>query len=154
MRLRPLSQEDLPLLLPLAQEAVGEWGATTSPSLNPETLLGNGLWFAADTAGGVVGFAGFQNISWPDRSCELAIGLLQEWRGKRLAKTMCQDQLTYAAKSLNMRRVVLRTLRNNIPMVKTVEGLPAFKLEGIHKGQRYKHGEYVDVLTFAWVKEG
>ena len=113
-------------------------------------LLEYGLWTIVDEATAtVVGRAGIEELpeDYGDLAGEPELSYLigKEYRGSGIAKEACQAILHYAAEELEMKRIYLRTSRENFHSRKLAEKLGLLKVESITE---YKDLLYCGLLTF------
>lgn len=113
-------------------------------------LFEYGLWTIVDkTTGTVLGRAGIEELPETYEHLsggpELSYLIGKEYRGRGIATEACQAILRYAAKELEMKRIYLRTSRENIPSQKLAEKLGLLKVESITE---YKDLLYCGLLTF------
>lgn len=113
-------------------------------------LFEYGLWTIVDKATGTVfGRAGIEELpeDYGDLAGEPELSYLigKEYRGSGIAKEACQAILHYAAEELEMKRIYLRTSRENFHSRKLAEKLGLLKVESITE---YKDLLYCGLLTF------
>ena len=149
LKLQLLRQEDYPLAASLLQES-STWGVRTFLDVDALSILtaSNACWLVAITPeGDPVGVAGVHNISWIDRSGELAVGVVKHARGQGNAKILAEMLHTYCFNTLNLYRITSTCLMDS-PMAKVAQAC-GLTLEGQHTHARFKDGEWLDTLSFA-----
>lgn len=101
------------------------------------------------SSGEHVGNITLGNISWVNRSAEIAIliGERKAW-GKGIGFEACQLVLQYAFDSLNLRRVYMGMTVRNRAMVRIAQKL-GMRQEGLFREALYKEGKYLDVIQFS-----
>ena len=145
----PIRPEDIQLASDLLFEA-SEWAPRTPVNMDPAPILfaSNSVWLTAiNEDKEVVGIAGVHGISFPDRSGELACGVVPKWRGAGMAKTLADLLHDYCFKTLNLHRLTSTCLQDS-PMAKVAFACNLV-LEGRGCHSRFKNGEWLDTLSFA-----
>lgn len=100
-----------------------------------------------------IGNVGLVNISWIDRSVELAIliGDKSVW-GTGVGSEVCRLVKDYCFDRLNMHRVWMGMTVTNKPMIKIAESL-GMKKEGYFKDALYKEGRFLDVVQYSVLRK-
>lgn len=133
-----------------------DWAVTSQLYTNSDDVAKSAfvsprsIWrLAVAEQGGCIGLCGFENIAPLDGVCEpyVAVGLKRQGRGLEMGRLW----RNYAFNVMNMRRIQ-STVLFDAPSRKLLEKLD-FKLEGTHRGVRFRNGEYVDAVTYALIKE-
>lgn len=93
------------------------------------------------------GFFYINDIDYVNRTCNVGYDLLSEYRGKGLGHLLLQfgEEI---CKNLNLRRIQLEVLENNIASQRVAEKND-FKLEGVKKESVYKNGTYINSYFYA-----
>jgi len=101
----------------------------------------------------ILGLVSLTNIDFINRCAEfhIMIGDKQN-RGKGIGYFATTEILNHAFYNMNLNRVELEVLENNIPAIKLYEKI-GFKQEGIKRKAIYKNGEFIDVIIMAILKE-
>ena len=101
----------------------------------------------------ILGLISLLDINYINRSAELhiMIGLAQN-RGKGIGTFAVKSMVDHAFNNLNLRRIELGVLENNIPAIKLYEKT-GFVKEGIKRKSNYKNGEYISLIIMALLKE-
>ncbi len=101
----------------------------------------------------IVGLISLLDINYINRSAELhiMIGGAQN-RGKGIGTFAVESMVEHAFNNLNLRRIELGVLENNVPAIKLYEKT-GFIREGIKRKSNYKNGEYISLIMMALLKE-
>ncbi len=101
----------------------------------------------------ILGLISLLDINYINRSAELhiMIGVAQN-RGKGIGTFAVKSMVDHAFNNLNLRRIELGVLENNIPAIKLYEKT-GFVKEGIKRKSNYKNGEYISLIIMALLKE-
>ena len=101
----------------------------------------------------ILGLISLLDINYINRSAELhiMIGAAQN-RGKGIGTFAVKSMVDHAFNNLNLRRIELGVLENNIPAIKLYEKT-GFVKEGIKRKSNYKNGEYISLIIMALLKE-
>ena len=93
-----------------------------------------------------IGFIGLYNISPINRTCLLGIyiGEKEYWR-KGVASRAYLALEKYARQYINIRKIRLEVVKNNVGAIKMYEKL-GFSICGEYKEERYVDGKYQDVI--------
>lgn len=93
-----------------------------------------------------IGIIGLYSINWIHRTSEFGIyiGEKNQW-GKGYAKESMKLILEFGFKALNLRKVKLDVVVDNIAAIKMYKSL-GFREVGIYKEERFIDSEYKDVL--------
>lgn len=110
-------------------------------------LTGNNRRFMViDSDGSSVGMVGLYNIHWIHRTCEIGAYIGEESaRGKGYASEACSILELYAKEYLNLRKIKLNVVAENLVAQKLWEKL-GYKIVGELKEERFIKGYYCDVL--------
>lgn len=96
-----------------------------------------------------IGNAYLREINWVARKATLHIFIgSKEHRGHGYGKHAVQLLLRHAFLDLNLNRVGLEVLADNVPAIKLYEK-SGFVVEGRLRGYAFKNGEYKDVLVMS-----
>lgn len=95
-----------------------------------------------------IGNIGLSQISHVHRSCDFAIMMSQNARGKGYGKEASILALKYAFDNLNIHRVSLGVLTKNKAAIKLYEDI-GFKREGKLRDYFFRGGQYRDVFTYS-----
>ncbi len=100
-----------------------------------------------------IGNISLQHINFLDRNAELAfiIGEKEYW-GNGYAREAGQAVIEHAFTQLNLHRLYLGTLDENVRMQRLALKL-GFSEEGRRKGALYKNGAYHDILEYGMVRQ-
>ncbi|CEO26533.1 GNAT family N-acetyltransferase [Paraclostridium sordellii] len=98
-----------------------------------------------------IGVIGLYNINWIHRTSEFGIyiGEKNQW-GKGYAKESMNLILEFGFKVLNLRKVKLDVVVDNIAAIKMYKNL-GFREVGIYKEERFIDNEYKDVLMMEFI---
>lgn len=97
----------------------------------------------------IIGAVYILNIDWVSRNCELAIWIgSKECRGKGAGFYSVQKALSHAFQDLNLHRVYLTVLEDNIPAINLYKKT-GFSSEGIHRESVYKNGKYFNMIQMS-----
>lgn len=108
-------------------------------------MSGNNKRFIIEYDNHPIGMVGLYSINWIHRTCELGLFIGEkDYQGKGLAKNACLLIEQFASRYLNLRKIKLLVVKNNITAIKLYEHL-GYSLVGIYKNDRYINGEYCDV---------
>jgi RimJ/RimL family protein N-acetyltransferase len=105
----------------------------------------------------LIGFVALHNIEWNNQSCLLAIGIGNaDYRGKGYGKDALWLILRYAFYELNLNRVGLDVISNNIPAIEAYKKV-GFSVEGSMRNAVYRDGKYYDriimgILRNEWIE--
>lgn len=100
-----------------------------------------------------IGIIGLYEVDNKNRTCELGIyiGEKEEWR-KGYAKEACQLIQEYAFLNLNLRKIKLIVVKDNIG-AKNMYLKLGYRVIGTYYEERYIDGEYKDILAMELLKE-
>lgn len=100
-----------------------------------------------------IGNVNLTNINWINRNAEFSIliGDKNEW-GKGYGYAASIQMLEYGFKQLNLQRIYLSLLSNNLVAKKLYTKI-GFKKEGILRNTIFKDNAYQDVIIMAILKE-
>ncbi len=101
----------------------------------------------------ILGLISLLDINYINRSAELhiMIGGAQN-RGRGIGTFAVESMVEHAFNNLNLRRIELGVLENNIPAIKLYEKTGFIK-EGVKRKSNYKNGEYISLIMMALLKE-
>ena len=154
IRLVPLRPQDRAVAAALAVESL-EWSPQFRyiPDGMEVILAPQTLWYSAlaGDADELIGVIGFTNISFPDGSAEVALGVMPKWRNRGTAKILAKAQNEFAFNDLGLRRITMTALAQS-PSVKIAQAV-GLKLEATHKETRLKRGKYLDSATYVLTRE-
>ncbi len=101
----------------------------------------------------VLGLISLMNINYINRSAELHIMIGSEAnRGKGIGTFAVRAMLEHAFQNMNLRRIELGVLENNIPAIRLYEKT-GFVKEGMKRQSNYKNGEYISLIIMGILKE-
>ncbi len=163
-RLRPLREDDLALVQRWFNDpAVRYWlHQSDRPDATPETVRGH-FWrpveegravaWLIEAGGTPLGTLRLVEIDPHHRRAELAISIGEpgQW-GRGLGTDAIQQALGFAFRDLSLRRVSLITDADNGRGIRCYEKC-GFVREGVLRGHRLRHGQPIDMLTMAVLKE-
>ena len=111
-----------------------------------ENTLQNQRYIICNEKNEKVGFIGLYNISQVHRTASLGIyiGEKEEW-GKGIASRAYMELENYAKKYLNLRKINLDVVEENVGATKMYEKL-GFYVCGRYKEERFINGEYKNLL--------
>jgi len=100
-----------------------------------------------------IGNIGVHNIDYIHRRCEIGIIIGEnKYRGKGIAK-LCIDKVkSYVFDTLNLRRITVFIMHENIASIKAFESC-GFLKEGTMKEHFYKNGKYLDSIIYSLIKK-
>ena len=108
-------------------------------------LTGNNKRFMISVKGKAVGMVGLYGINWIHRTCEIGAYIgEQECRKKGYASQACSLLEEYARDYLNIRKINLKVVSDNICGLAMWKKL-GYKTIGIQKEERYIKGKYCDL---------
>lgn len=105
------------------------------------------LHYAIDIDGEYAGTVSLKNINYIDRNAEYAIVLRKKFWGLGISKEATIEILNYAFNVLNLNKVYLNVLSENIRAIKFYEKF-GFKKEGVFKKHIYLNGKYCDLIYY------
>jgi len=113
--------------------------------LNANNLV---VWAICHNKNGHIGNISLQNISFINRTAELAIllGEKDHW-GKGVGLIASKVLLRHGFNKLNLNRIYCSTAKNNQGMQKISTGL-GMKLEGERRQHLFLDGKYLDMLEY------
>ena len=99
-----------------------------------------------------IGNISLQNIDHYNQCAEIAFlfGNKSYW-GKGYATIASKIVIDHAFKNLNMNRVYLGCLKNNLAMIKLASKI-GFKKEGVRRSALFSAGEFIDVWEYGLLK--
>jgi len=149
----PLREIDLSLAAQFIVESQ-EWSPRSQIFTSPMEVLNtpNSLWLSALSDNEIVGIVGFSGISWPDRSADVALGVVPKWRTKGIGRILACLQNDYAFNELGLHRLQMVALEGS-PSCK-IASRAGLSLEGTLKKCRLKNGKYHNASIYALLKEG
>ena len=101
----------------------------------------------------IYGLISLLSIDYVNRSGELHIMIGgEENRGKGIGTFAVRAMVAHAFNNLNLRRIELGVLENNIPAIRLYEKV-GFVKEGVKRKSNYKNGEYVSLIIMGLLKE-
>lgn len=107
----------------------------------------NNKRFIIDNNGNAIGIIGLYEIDFKNRNCELGIyiGEKKEW-GKGYASTACKLIQEYAFSNLNLKKIKLKVVEENISAKKMYMKL-GYRLVGTYINERYIEGKYNNIIS-------
>ena len=107
-------------------------------------------WFVmADPDGGeAIGEIGLVDISWPNRRAGLSILVLPGSRRSGVGREAIELLVTWAQGELDLHRIELHTLPENVPMQRLAEAA-GFTREGVLREYSMERGRLVDNVVYA-----
>ena len=130
---------------PVTFELEEEWYATLNDKRN------KAIWFGIELEedAKLIGFTFLNNIRWVDRTCNLGIVIGEiKYQGSGIGKKVMNLLVSYAFKSLNLRKITLEVRSDHAAALKLYEKL-GFKQEGILKDQYFADSKYHDTLILS-----
>ena len=101
----------------------------------------------------VLGLISLLSINYINRSAELHIMIANSKdRGKGMGSFAVKTMIEHAFLNLNLRRIELQVLENNLPAIKLYEK-NGFVKEGIKRKSNYKNGQYMNMIIMGLLKE-
>lgn len=153
MKLVPLKSEDFDYAQSLYDEGL-EWAPRSviyDVGLWQKALSSqSALWKMIEVDGYVKGLAGLENIHLIDRVCEPYIAIDRDLRGTGFALTAGELMRKFAVEQLGIQRIQSIVLENS-PSRKLLDRL-GFIQEGLMRKARYKNGEFVNAIMYAWLR--
>ena len=164
--LRPLTREDLPILVQYINDPEIRRFVTmrTSMTLDDENAWFDSLLrgapkyrsdfvFIIEADGKVIGDMGLHSIDYVDQTCVTGAMIGEkEYRGKGYGTDAKMQMLHYAFTELNMRKVCSEVLETN-PRSQAYLKKQGYQIEGVRKKQILKGGEFRDLLLVALFKD-
>lgn len=98
------------------------------------------------------GYTSLRNINWINRNCYFGITLSPKMQGKGLGREATNLVINYAIKNLNLHKVQLEVIEDNIRAIELYKNL-GFIEEGILKEQFYNNRVYYNVILMAFLNE-
>lgn len=100
-----------------------------------------------------IGNIGIHNIDYIHRRCEIGIIIGENnQRGKGIAKLCIDKMKDYIFNTLNLRRITIFIMHENIASIKSFESCGFIK-EGIMKEYYYKNGKYFDSIVYGLIEK-
>lgn len=101
----------------------------------------------------VLGLISLMDINYINRSGELHIMIGGEQnRGKGIGTFAVKAMIEHAFYNLNLNRIELGVLENNLPAIRLYEK-NGFVKEGIKRNSNYKNGKYISMIMMSLLKE-
>lgn len=101
----------------------------------------------------ILGLISLLNINYINRTAELHIMIGDSKNhGKGIGTFAVKHMLSHAFNNLNLRRIELGVLENNIPAIKLYEKI-GFSKEGIKRESNYKNGKYISMVIMGVLKD-
>lgn len=100
----------------------------------------------------VIGRVSLENIDYINRTAELKIFILDEFKSKGYGKSACELIINHGFNQLGLNRIYAGTLETNIGFQKLATSL-GFEQEGIRKSAVFKDGNFVDVIEYGLVNK-
>jgi len=136
------------------------WGNLTSglpvmPHKQKEWLASlddKNMYFIAKIDTQDVGLLRITDVDWQNSTACVGLDIFEQQRGKGYA-SLCFDTLvSYCLYELNLHRLWLLVLENNIAAIKIYERA-GFKHEGAMRKHIFRHGEYLDYLMMGMLAD-
>lgn len=134
-----------------------EWTTYNHYGLSEQTAAAsltapNSCWrYVVRDDGEILGLVGLENINALDKVAEPSIVIYDVFQrkgyGTQAYKKLCFD---LGVNEIGLRRLQATAL-SGAPSIKMLEAV-GFKCEGVLKKLRFKHGEFIDGLLYAWVE--
>jgi len=102
--------------------------------------------------GMLVGFCGYDEVSWRNRAGWLAVALDPAHWGKGYGREAVRLVLDYGFEELGLHRAQLTVFSYNERAITLYESL-GFKREGVFRQQVYRDGQYFDMILFGLLEE-
>lgn len=100
----------------------------------------------------IIGRVSLENIDYINRTAELKIFVLDEYRSKGYGKSVCELIMQHGFEQLGLNRIYAGTLETNVGFQKLAIVL-GFVEEGIRKSAVFKDGKFVDVIEYGIVNK-
>ena len=100
--------------------------------------------YRGETAGGI----GLNKFDWHSKTTEIGYWLAEKYTGKGLVTKSCRKLIDYAFNELELNRVVIKCIKENIKSRAVPERLN-FTPEGIEREGGRHHGEFVDFVVYS-----
>jgi L-phenylalanine/L-methionine N-acetyltransferase len=113
------------------------------------------ITLVATVAGEVVGNLGLTRFTRPRRAHvgEIGMGVRDDWQGKGVGSALMQAALDLADNWLGLRRLELSVYTDNARAVALYRRF-GFEVEGTHRADALRDGDYVDSFSMARLIEG
>lgn len=98
-----------------------------------------------------IGTVSLKNINYIDKNAEYAIVIRKKYWGQKIALKATDKILFYGFNTLNLEKIYLNVLSNNVRAINFYEKY-GFKKEGVFKNHIYYFGKYVDMIWYAFFK--
>lgn len=100
-----------------------------------------------------IGNIGIHSIDYIHRKCEIGIIIGEkDQRGKGIAKHCIENMKNYIFNTLNLRRITVFIMHENIASIKSFESCGFIK-EGVMKEYYYKNGTYLDSIIYGLINK-
>ena len=100
-----------------------------------------------------IGNIGIHNIDYIHRRCEIGIIIGEiDYQGKGIAKLCINQVKNYIFDTLNLRRITVFIMHENIASIKSFESC-GFAKEGTMKEYFFKNGDYLDNNIFGLINK-
>ena len=132
------------------EEENADWLRGTFPSEDQDPEERTSYWFVIDdlVTGELIGEIGLVGISRPDRRAGLSVLVLPDFRRAGLGREAIELLVSWAQGELNLHRIELRTLPENVPMQR-LAAAAGFQREGVLRDYSFERGRFVDNLIYA-----
>lgn len=109
--------------------------------------------YDTDSSEEVLGLISLLNINYINRTAELHIMIGDSKNhGKGIGTFAVKLMISHAFNNLNLRRIELGVLENNVPAIKLYEKI-GFVKEGVKRASNYKNGKYISMIFMGILKE-
>jgi RimJ/RimL family protein N-acetyltransferase len=127
-----------------------EWLRGTFPSQDQDAEERTSYWFVMDdlASGKLVGEIGLVGISRPNRRAGLSVLVMPEFRRAGVGREAIELLVTWAQNELDLHRVELHTLPENVAMQRLAEAA-GFQREGILRDYSFERGRFTDNIVYA-----
>lgn len=105
------------------------------------------LRFAIESENEIAGEISLKSIRWFNRKAEIAIFILEPFRGKGLAEQALRLLLEYVFKTMNFYRIEAEVVAYN-PAAKALFEKLGFIREGVLREAKYFDGSYHDIFRY------
>ena len=130
------------------RRGVAEWIDKHGTSLN-EFLM---AIINVDTSQ-CIGTVGLYNIDFRSRIAEFGVQIgNSKFHGKGIGMAVSDWAISYGFKELNLNRISLSVLRENIAAIALYEKL-GFRREGVLRQAQFKRGQYLDLVCYSLLRD-
>jgi len=124
----------------------GELQNLTETHLYEERMVSE-LIFSVEFEGKRAGEVSLKSVRWFNRKAEIAVFILKEFRGKRMAEQALRLLINHAFNTMNFYRLEAEVVAYN-PIAKALFEKLGFVQEGILREAKFFNGSYHDIYVF------